>query len=274
MASRAEQKAAARAAREAKQKELSAAAARRMRLLWLGGLLGVVIVALVVVIVVSSSGGGSKSPHVSKSAQAAAIASVNSTLAGIPQSGNVLGDPKAKITLTEYGDLVCPTCAAFADETEPGIIKALVKTGQAKLEYRAFETASGTANRGQFINTQVAVRAAGLQGKAWNYILLTYAEQPQDVGGTPAEEVSYVTTNYLQSRAQQIKGLNLAKWQANMTNKTLINQVKADESAALHSAAATFGTPALFVSGPRGSVLDRETIPTLAKVQALISQVS
>lgn len=272
MASRAEQKAAARAAREAKQKELSAAAARRLRLMWLGGMLTVAVVALAVVIVVSSGGGGGKGPQVSKSVKAAAIATVNSTLAGIPQSGNVLGNPKAKITLTEYGDLVCPTCAAFAQTSLPSIITSLVKTGKAKFVFRAFETASGTANAGQFVNTQVAARAAGLQGKAWNYILLTYFEQPQTIGGAPAEQVSYVTTNYLQSRAQQIKGLNLAQWQANMTNTTLINQVKADEYAALHSGAT--GTPALFVSGPGGQVMDTEVVPTLAKVQSLVATVS
>jgi protein-disulfide isomerase len=272
MASRLEQKAAARAAREAKQKELSAAATKRMRVMALGGMLAVAVVALVVVIVVSSGGSGSKGPQVSNKAKASAITSVNSTLAGIPQSGNVLGNPNAKVTITEYGDLVCPTCADFAVTTEPSIIASLVKTGKAKLAFKAFETASGTANAGQFINTQVAARAAGLQGKAWNYILLTYLEQPQQINGTPAEEVSYVTTAYLQSRAQQIKGLNLAQWQANMTSKTLINAVKADENAALHSGAT--GTPAVFVDGPGGHVLDSEVVPTLAKMQALVAQVS
>ena len=273
MASRAEQKAAARAAREAKQKELSAAAARRMRLLLLGGMLAAAVIALVVVIAASSSGGGTKTPPVSKGAKAAAIASVNSTLAGIRQHGNVLGDPKAPVTITEYGDLVCPTCADFAVTTEPTIISALVKTGKAKLAYRAFETASGTANGGQFINTQVAARAAGLQGKEWNYILLTYFEQPQQINGTPAEEVPYVTSLYLQSRAQQLRGLNLAAWQGNMTSKPLITAVKADENAALHSGAT--GTPAVFVSGPKGGpIMDPEVVPSLAKIEQLVAQVS
>ena len=97
---------------------------------------------------------------------------MNATLAGIPQHGNVLGNPNAPITITEYGDLVCPTCADFAVTTEPQIIAALVKTGKAKLVYRAFETASAYANGSQFVNTQVAARSAGLQDKEWNYLLL------------------------------------------------------------------------------------------------------
>jgi protein-disulfide isomerase len=273
MASRAEQKAAARAAREAKQQELRAAATRRQRLMALGGMLTVAVVALIVVIVVSTGGGAAKNVvKVPKSAQSAALAAVNATLAGIPQSGNVLGNPKAPVTITEYGDLVCPTCADFAVTTEPQIIDALVRTGKAKLVYRAFETASGTANGSEFINTQVAARAAGLQGKEWNYILLTYEEQPATINGTPAEEVAYVNTAYLQSRAAQIKGLNLVKWQAHTTASPLVSAVKSDETAALSTGAK--GTPAVYISGPKGTVMDPEVVPSLAKVEQLVAQVS
>jgi protein-disulfide isomerase len=284
MASRAEQKAAARAAREAQQAQLSAAAARRMRLYWLGGMLAVAVVALVVVIVASSGGGGKNPVHISKSAQASAVSVVNSTLAGIPQSGNVLGNPKAPITITEFGDLVCPICAEFALTSEPQIIASLVKTGEAKLVFRGLETASGRANGGQYVNTQVAARSAGLQGKEWNYILLTYQEQPQTINGTAAEEVPYITTSYLQNLASQIKGLNLVQWQAHMTDKTLANAVAADTAAAQKNPEIC-GTPTLIVSGPKGSIqynppTDLQTctgndsaVPTLAQIQSLVSQV-
>jgi len=285
MASRAEQKAAARAAREAKQKELSAAAARRMRLYWLGGMLAVAVVALVVVIVASSSGGGNNPVHVSKSAQAAAVGVVDATLAGIPQSGNVLGSPSAPVTITEFGDLVCPICAEFALTTEPSIITSLVKTGKAKLLFRGLETASGHANASQYVNTQVAARSAGLQDKEWNYVLLTYQEQPQTINGTAAEEVPYITSTYLQNLAAQIKGLNLAQWQAHMTDKTLINAVAGDTAAALRNPEIC-GTPTVIVAGPKGSVqynppTDLQTctgsesaVPSLQQIQALVSQVS
>jgi protein-disulfide isomerase len=273
MASRAEQKALARAAREAKQRELSAAQARRLRLLWLGGMLAVAVIALVVVIVASSSGGGKAGTvHVSKSAQSAAIATVDAMLAGIPQHGNVLGNPNAPVTITEYGDLVCPTCDDFALTSEPQIIAALVKTGKAKFVFRGFETASGYANGGQYVNTQVAARSAGLQGKEWNYVLLTYQEQPQTINGQHAEDVAYVTSLYLQNLAQQIRGLNLATWQANLVNNTLINDVKADGNAAL--AAGATGTPAVYVHGPKGTVMDPNVVPTFASVSSEVSKVS
>jgi protein-disulfide isomerase len=277
MASRAEQKAAARAAREAKQRELKAAHARRTRLYWLGGILGAAVVALVVVIIASSSNGSGGGTHVSNSAKLAAQATVASTLAGIPQHGNVLGKQNAPVTITEYGDLVCPTCRDFAVTSEPQIIDSLVKTGKAKLAYRAMETASGTANGSQFVNTQVGASSAGLQNKEWNDVLLTYQEQPQTINGTPAEEVPYVNMNYLQDRASQIKGLNLTQWQAHMTDPALINKVHADLQAA--QAAGATGTPAIYVTGPKGTVMYNQNntlsaVPTEQQIQQIVSQVS
>src|ERR1700730_7707837 len=99
MPSRTEQKAAARAQREAKQAELNAAQTRRQRFMMLGGIVGVALAACVVGIIAGSSGGGNA--KLSKSAQASAVALVNRQLAGIPQSGNVLGNPNAKVTITE-----------------------------------------------------------------------------------------------------------------------------------------------------------------------------
>src|SRR5665213_2105407 len=269
MASRTEQKAAARAAREAKQASLKADAKRRQRIYGLGTIVVVAVVALVVAIAASRSGGGSKlTPKPNKTAQQI----VKSQLGGIPQSGNVLGNPGAKITLTEYGDLVCPICAQFAQTTLPQIISGLVKTGKAKLVYRGFETASGTANNSQYVATQVAARAAGLQHLEWNYILLAYFVQPQTISGTPAEDVSYITTAYLQGVAAKIKGLDLAKWQANTTNQALAKAVAADGTAA--RAAGATGTPTLVVTGPNGTFRDPNVIPTLAQVQADIKAVS
>ena len=268
MASRTEQKAAARAAREAKQQQLNAEAARRRRLYTLGGALGAAIAALIVIIIVSSSGGKGTAPKTSP----AAVALVKRQLAGIPESGNVLGNPNAKVTITEYGDLVCPVCASFALTSEADLIAAEVKTGVAKLVYRGFETASGTANNSEYVNTQVAARAAGLQHRAWFYILLAYQVQPQTINGAPAETVSYINSAYLQGLAAKVPGLNLAQWQANLVNNKLKAAVNADGQAAL--AAGATGTPTIIVQGPKGTVKDPNAVPTLAQLQADIAQVS
>jgi protein-disulfide isomerase len=275
MASRAEQKAAARAAREAAHRELSVAQARRNRLLWLGGLVAAAAVAIVIVVVATRSPSQVKAT-IPTGAKLTAVQTVDSVLAGIPQSGNVLGYPIAPVTITEYGDLVCSTCDAFALTTEPQIIAALVKTGKAKLEYRAFESASGynPGNAAQFINGQAAVKSAGLQDKAWNFILLDYEEQPHTIAGTDSEDVPYFTYSYIQGLASQIKGLNLVKWQSGVSASQQTNAVRGDLTSA--NSLGVTGTPTLFVQGPKGRVQApvNPAVPTLSEVEGLVKQVS
>jgi len=273
MASRAEQKAAARAAREAAHRELSAAQARRMRLFWLGSLVAAAVLAIVVVVLATASSAPPKTVTPSTSTKATALAAVSSELAGIPQSGDVLGNPSAPVTITEYGDLVCSTCDAFALTSESQIIAALVKTGQAKLVFRAFDSASGYANQGEFVNGQAAIKSAGLQHKAWDFILLDYEEQPSQIGGTAAEQVPYFTYQYIQNLAAQVPSLNLTEWQAGVTSPAVIKAVNADTSAA--NAAGVTGTPAVFVTGPKaGPIQAPGAVPSLAEIKAMVKQVS
>jgi protein-disulfide isomerase len=276
MASRAEQKAAARAAREAAHRELSAAQARRLRLYWLGGLGVAVIVAIVIVFVAAGNGGSTKvADYTARSglSHKAALAYAEQELAGIPQHGTTLGNPNAPVTITEWGDLVCSTCDAFALDSEIQIIGTLVKTGKAKLVYRAYDSASSYANEGEFTAGQVAVKAAGLQNKAWDYIELDYLEQPSTIGGKDNEEVPYFTPAYIQSLAAQVPGLNLIKWSQALGSSSLASQVKADNDAGI--GLGIQGTPGVYVSGPKGASLVQTTsYPTLAQVQALVTQYS
>src|ERR1039458_6420342 len=153
MASRAEQKAALRAAREARQKELTAAQTRRKRMYALGALLAGVIVALVVV-VVAGKGGSTTPPASAKTARASVIA----LLKGIPQNDNTLGKASAPVTVTEYGDLVCPICKDLALTAEQQLIANEVRAGKVKLVYRGLETASSQANGGGHAASQIAAR--------------------------------------------------------------------------------------------------------------------
>ncbi|MGA2469582.1 MAG: thioredoxin domain-containing protein [Solirubrobacteraceae bacterium] len=293
MASRAEQKAAARAAREQAAAQIHASRRQRTQLMAAGGVLLAVVAAAAVVIALSSGGGGTTGTFkankktvpnpvpgaVMPMTPAAAVADVHKQLDGIPESGNTLGKANAPVTVTEFGDLVCSTCDDFALTSEKQLITADVRTGKVKLVYRGLATASNYANSSQYIDTQVAARSAGLQGKEWYYVLLTYDLQPETINGTDSEELPYVTSAYLQNRASLVPGINLLQWQTNMTNPTLIAAVHADTSAA--NAAGVSGTPAVFVSGPKGTVqYDRgnspslSAVPSLAQLQALIAQVS
>ncbi len=69
-------------------------------------------------------------------------AAPNGQLAAVAAAGAgrdvILGDPKAPVTIIEYGDYQCPFCARFFSDTEPLIRAAYVNTGKARMVYRNF----------------------------------------------------------------------------------------------------------------------------------------
>jgi protein-disulfide isomerase len=244
MASRKDQKDAARQRRLAEERARAEQAARPRRFRMLGGVLVGAVVVIVAAIAISS-GGGSSSTAATRPHSAAAVkeaTTVTNLLAGIPQSGNVLGNPNAKVTVTEYGDLACPICKDFALSSENQLISNDVRSGKVKIVYKALETASGTANNSMFVPSQVAALAAGQQKRAWNYIELFYHEQGD-------ETTSYMTNSYLSDLAAQIPGLNVSKWSSDLQSSTLTSQVNSDTQAA--AAAGFDSTPTILVQGPK-----------------------
>ena len=268
MASRAEQKAQARAARIEFERQQADAAARKMRLMRLAGV-GIVAVIILIAAIVISSGNNPPPPVKPKSHQATVVVQrVSALLNGIPESGNnTLGNPSAPVQITEYGDLECSACDELFDpntiKTSGGItgsgiddqiITNYVRTGKASLVYRSLETATGSgATPSIFPTQQAAALAAGLQGKAWWYIELFYQEQQPE--GTP------YTQSWLNGIAQQIPGLNYAKWQSDLSgNSSLTAQVQTDGNSA--SQAGYQNTPTVVVKGPKGQAQAIQGVPS------------
>ena len=244
MASRTKQKEEARARRLAEEQARAERARRTRRTQMLGGVLGVAVVIVVVAVVISSSGGSSPTIVPTSGAAKQQASTVNSLLAGIPQSGMTIGSPSAKVTVTEFGDLECPICKQFALGTENQLLANDVKSGKVKLVYRSLDTATGNGpDPGIFPTQQAAAYAAGAQGKAWNYILLFYHEQGQ-------EGTAYVNQAYLDAIARQIPGLNYSAWLSQSKSPTYTGQVVADEQAA--QARNFNATPTIVVQGPKG----------------------
>jgi protein-disulfide isomerase len=266
MASRKEQKEAARQQRIAEERARAERARRDRRLRMLGGTVVGAIVIVVIAIVISSSGGGGTSvPKPNSPAAKKAASTVNTLLSGIPQQGNTLGSPSAKVTLTEYGDLVCPVCKSFALGAENQLIQNEVRSGKVKIVYKALETASGTANGSMFVPTQTAALAAGNQKKGWNYIELFYHEQGDETD-------SYVTDNYLGGLAKQIPGLNFSQWSSDRGGSTLQSQVNGDTASA--AAAGYDSTPTILISGPKSQAQPIVGQASYGQIQAAIKSVS
>jgi protein-disulfide isomerase len=248
----------AREERKALQESERARAERRRRMGQLGGVIGAVVI-IIVVIAVASSGGGTKANTNTSGGSAAhteEVSAVTSLLNGIPQSGNVLGNPKAPVTMIYYGDLECPICKEFTLTTLPTLIQRFVKPGKMKIEYRALETA--TREPETFRTQQVAALAAGKQKRMWDYVELFYHEQG-------AESTGYVTESYLQGLAQQVPGLNFSKWTADRADPALASSVASDAQAA--NQLGFNGTPS-FQLGKSGGTLAAFTPTSFTEVSA------
>jgi protein-disulfide isomerase len=262
MASRKDQKQAARAARLAEEQARAERARRDRRLRMLAGVV-IGAVAVVAVAVAISSGGGSKGLKTGKAATQTAN-QVDQLLAGIPQSGNVLGNPNAPVTMTYYGDLECPICQAFTLQGGfPDLVSKDVRAGKVKVVYRAFETA--TRDSTVFSTQQVAALAAGKQNKFWNFVELFYHEQ-----GT--EDTSYVTERYLDGLAAQVPGLNIGQWKTARKDASLGSEVQSDINSGTSQGIS--GTPTLIFTGPHGKAQPNDAVPAYSELQADIKQVA
>jgi protein-disulfide isomerase len=212
--------------------EQAVAAEHRQRLIKLGsaaGFLALAAVAVVVVVSQSQTGGGDAS-------NIADAKAVSQLLSGIPQDGLTLGEPSAKVTLFEFGDLQCPFCKGFSEDVLPQVIEGQVRSGEAKLDFGNY-----TIIGPQSTPAGAAAIAAGEQGRGWNFVELFYRNQ-----GT--EDSGYVTTAFLTAIAKGAGVPNLAKWNADRKSKRVLSEVAATTAEA--EQLGFTGTPSFAVKGP------------------------
>jgi protein-disulfide isomerase len=250
----------------AKRKELeqaeAAREARRKRLSLLGVVVAVVVAAVVVILL--ATGSSSKKAVTKESPQAPKTASeVNALLAGIPQSGNVLGSPNAPVTLKYFGDLECPVCKEFTLGALQPLIASYVRQGKLKIEYDSMETATHEAEL--FRTQQVAALAAGKQNKMWHYVELFYHDQGEEGSG-------YVTEKFLQELAEQVPGLKLAQWSSDRGDPALSEQVTSEGQTANNEGFT--GTPSFLIgkSGGPTSKLEYASLTDPASFNAAIEK--
>jgi protein-disulfide isomerase len=193
------------------------------------------IIAVVVAVVVSQSGGGSKGGGTDLSG----IGKVNAELKGLPQNGPVLGEPSAKVTLIEYGDLQCSTCKAYADSIMPQLFSGPVRSGQAKIEFRAWPIIGPDS-----IPAAEGAYAAGQQGRFWSYIELFYANQ----GG---ENSGYVTDDFQTAVANGAGVPNIDKWNQDRKDPRWKRLLKQHEQQA--QAFGFTGTPSFAIQSAGGA---------------------
>lgn len=221
---------------------------RRKRLLQVGSAAAFLVVAVVLVLIVVSSNKTSGGD-----ANLEDVGLVAGQLKGIPQNGLVLGEPGAKVTLYEFGDLKCPVCKGFSEEIVPNVIDAKVRGGEAKIEFKNF-----TIIDEESTPAGAAAIAAGEQGRGWSFIELFYRNQG-------LETASYVTDEFLTEIARGAGVPDIAKWNKDRKGRATLAEVKrtTEEAERLEFT----GTPSFAVEGPGTKGL--ETLGTPGSAEAL-----
>jgi protein-disulfide isomerase len=188
---------------------------------------------------------GSKAPAIR------GIPSAATTIAlfkGIPQTLNVLGKTNAPATMVEFADLQCPYCRVYAVDALPTLVKDYVRTGKTKLVFSGMHFLGPDSEK-----ALRAVYAAGIQGRAWEFLDLLYRNQ----GG---ENQGWVTDALLRSIGASIPGFETAKLLADMSSSEVANALAASDQQAQQ--ARVNQTPTFF-AGPTGGQLQQIAISAL-----------
>lgn len=236
------------------EEERAGTAERRQRMVKLasaGAFLALAVIAVLIVIS-QSQGGGGDSGNITDAAQ------VREELAGIPQKGMVLGEPSAKVTVLEFGDLQCPVCKGFAEEVLPPVIDSQVRSGEAKLSFRNY-----TIIGPQSTSAGAAAIAAGAQGRGWSFVELFYRNQG-------IEDSGYADDAFLTAIATGAGVPDIARWNRDRKSSRVLTEVEASTAEA--ERLGFTGTPSFALEGPGTSGV--ETLGTPSSAEALESAIS
>lgn len=221
---------------------------RRKRLLQIGSaavFLAIVAVAVLIVITQSKTSGGDTNLE--------EVGAVKRELSGIPQGGLTLGEPRAKVTLAEFGDLQCPVCKAFSEEVIPDVIDSQVRSGKAKIAFRNYAFISEESTP-----AAAAAIAAGKQGKGWSFIELFYRNQGLEASG-------YVSDEFLTEIARGAGVPDVFQWNEDRKSDAVLRQVRSETDEA--QGLGLTGTPSFVIEGP--SVQGKEVLGTPGSSGAL-----
>jgi protein-disulfide isomerase len=185
----------------------------RNRLLVLGGAIAAAVVAVVVIVVVVGSGSGSSSTTTTTATQPGGGTEAKSTFAGVPQSGDVLGEATAPVTLTVFEDPQCPFCRQWNIDTLPTVVQDYVRTGRIKIAYRGIVVIGANSLVGL-----AAIYAAAEQNKLWQMAEALYERQG-------AENSGWITVPVVRAAAREI-GLSPAKVVTAMKSSTVTSAIR------------------------------------------------
>jgi protein-disulfide isomerase len=179
---------------------------------------------------------------------------------GIPQRGDVLGSPKARVMMVTYIDLQCPICRAFETEVMPTILSRYVRTGKVKVVTRPIAFIGADSERGRR-----AALSAGLQNRAAQFTQLMYANQG-------AENSGWLTDDLIHAAYASIPGLKLQKALSSRDSQPVLSQEHTYDTQATKDHVT--GTPTVLVGKTGGRLADVTPgrAPSISDLSAAIAQ--
>jgi protein-disulfide isomerase len=174
------------------------------------GFIAVVVVGFVILGVMSGGSAGSGTATTPTNF-------VATTVPPISSSDWTEGNPKAKVTLIEYGDFECPACGAYFP-----IVQQVIANYSSTIlfAFRNFPLYSIHPDAG--IAAQAA-EAAGLQGKYWPMHDLLYTDQTTWVDSASSSVVAEFFNGY----ASQL-GLNVTQFDSDIDSAKVLNKIQND----------------------------------------------
>lgn len=154
---------------------------------------------------------------------------------GVEVRDHVTGNPEAAVTLVEYSDFECPSCAQF----HPHVKEVLEEHGDnIRFEYKHFPVIGNVPSAGR------AAEAAGQQGEFFAYHDKLFQEQ-----GTWSRSTN--PQQYFEEYAEEL-GLDMGLFKQHMRSSLL--QDKIDQDFQDGRALGVTGTPTFFLNGERMNI--------------------
>ena len=146
----------------------------------------------------------------------------------------VLGRSDAPVTMVVFSDYQCPYCARFALEHQPVLVERYVETGQVRLVWRDYPYLGEES-----VRAAVAARAAGRQGRYWDYHEALYeSSEVWRAAGASRESLVEVAATI---------GLDTDQFAVDLADPVLREAVEEDFAFALGLGVP--GTPAFLIDG-------------------------
>lgn len=196
--------------------------------------------------------------------------------------GFVMGNPRAKVKLVEYGSMTCPHCARFDQSAAPTLIGKYVKSGQVSWEFRnyvrdAFDVSASMVARCNGARSFFPLtRAIFKEQKNWEAKIQAVPEDQlkatQDL--PPGQEFAALAKVAGFPQLAAASGVPVAKTSQCLSNADTVNQLIQIGSDANAKYPDFPGTPTFLINGVMvdlGPVSEDQVWPALeAKINAAV----